>query len=244
MSLSILGNELVLAGFCPSCYSTKKKPRLEQTPQGESVCPSCGIVFNTSTPIAGAVIYEGRQPTSPAVFGKGLGCNYETHNPDGSSNMYALHGDNGKFRPVLNSPMTREMTMKGTEEADSVIASLKQSIVASLTAPVFVEQVDVELSAEEIARKGRIETKDRFGRKRVKLPKGDEFVSIIAEPIVKVAEEIRRKDFCFRITRESHQARNKLLTKVGSKRYGAAFLREQLKHDLKHSETDKIVVSV
>ncbi len=95
----------------------------------ELVCQRCGAV--TPTPQSSVVGTEKfwRAPTSSLIWGGGLGTNYATKNPDGTSDSYALHGDNGKYAQPVNS-VIKPWDLQTIIEPDGKIRAVQQKLAS------------------------------------------------------------------------------------------------------------------
>ena len=71
----------------------------------ERVCSQCGYSTDSLDYRDRLIHFSsedfGRSPESELVYGRNLGTNVADRNPDGSSDSYALRGDNGKYNPVM-----------------------------------------------------------------------------------------------------------------------------------------------
>ncbi|MDE2439003.1 MAG: hypothetical protein KGN01_06485 [Patescibacteria group bacterium] len=194
----------------------------------------------------------GGQATSRLVFGNALGSPHETRNSDGSSEMYNYHGGNGRFVTrveskklqdilgtktwaVINSPLTREMTMKKTEEKNTIIGDLKKSITSGEKFTVqHSEAIKEHLSKDDLS-EDELEDMVRYGRLQKKSavsvvkPMKDEEISQEYEVFIDFAEKLLSEIQHFKHPLDSRKAKNPLIARPGKRRYGAKFVREEYK---------------
>ena len=172
-------NLAVVNGCCPFC----KNSMIHQ--DGALICENDGIeIPEGNIDVMQTVYAGGRDVASPVVLGNGLGMNHSTRNPDGSSNIYALRGDNGKFGDVStekriaklrpsNVPEDRWGTMKttiidssrefnfaGLEESDPSMVMFKMSLSRTLTRKLKAEKVSQVAEPLIKEKMRRLEQKD------------------------------------------------------------------------------------
>jgi hypothetical protein len=110
--------------ICPQCSRRMDLAPTIDGASNEYVCGfGCGIAVPIKDPYVGADAY-GRSPLSNLVYGK-IGTNMATRNADGTSDDYALKGDNGKYKqPVIR--FTRGWTLLSVVEPDYRVRKMKE----------------------------------------------------------------------------------------------------------------------
>ena len=100
---------------------------LSVTGIAERVCSKCGAVEENVASAIDYVIPYGRSPTSSLVNGGGIGTNFATRNPDGSSESYKLHGNNGQYKEATLHTIQR-WDLQQIIEPDSQIRSIQMRL--------------------------------------------------------------------------------------------------------------------
>lgn len=168
--------------YCNKC-ETKLVSALDVAGNGqELVCPDCGVTLSLFDLTIGAEKY-GRSPTSIAVLGNGLGMNHSTKNADGSSNIYAWRGNNGKYgkpkgknkesenkgvRKLTVLSDIREYNLKNLEEHNQKIGDFKMNLSRRLLRAggrdqsLLLYKLNVQAKAEDMEGPVLIGSEGRF----------------------------------------------------------------------------------